>query len=88
MKLVAIWFRCASEANRMGQYITWTLDWTGLDWTQKWTGKQQFAGVGVACNRSLVSTVTCSQAENKLYHRVNTPGKTHHEAAVRLHMLC
>ena len=69
--------------------------WTGLEWTGRKNGlengRDQFAGVGVACNGSfaacLVSTVTRSRAENKLCGRVNTPGKTHHEAAVRLHML-
>ena len=43
---------------------------SGLDWIGRKNGLEngcdKFEGVGVACNRSLVSTVTHSRAENKL----------------------
>ena len=81
-----------------GRYKTWTLDWTGLDWTgldakldwktdvislQEWAWLvTKVLLLAIGC---LVSTR--SRAENKLCRRVNTPGKTRHEAAVRLHML-
>ena len=65
-----------------------------MDWKTDavFYGHDQFAKVGMACNRSFAlvlvrSVSTHSEAENILCRQVNIPGKTHHEVAIYLHML-
>ena len=64
--------------------------WTGLDSKMDWKTYEislhEWAWL-VTEVLLLVSTVIRGRAENKLCRRVNTPEKTYHEAAVRLHML-